>query len=282
MMRYWFRVLGLGVLSPETVRTLEMKIFGGIEPNPFTGLFRLEVTGEVEEEPARNSSGLLSGELILRHNSQSPSLSEEKRQALSSLLKTLTWLMFHLGGVGQGARRPCYQRNSNPYWRGATLIPDPEGTDKFWNLPNPLLKFQELFQEHLRTFYQNLGVFAQLAIDFNQLQTVNAQRDWAEAVDNNCQIFVCQGQARGNKCFALSVLHSPNFKIPEVCGRVNPSPSIPSPVWIRQLNYVDGIDYQVVTVFGATSGNRQEFVQELNQRASVCLQIFPIKLIAQQ
>jgi CRISPR-associated protein Cmr6 len=274
MMRYWFRALGLGVLSPGTVRTLEMKIFGGIEPNPLTGLFRLEVTGEVKEEPTRNSSGLLSGELILRHNSQSPSLSEEKRQALSRLSKTLTWLMFHLGGVGQGARRPCYQRNSNPYWRGATLIPDPDGKEQFWNLPNPISQFQELFQNRLRSFYQALGGFAQSEINLNQLQIVNAQRDWAEAVDSNCKIFVCQGQATGNKCFALSVLHSPNFKIPEVCGSVNRS--IPSPVWIRQLNYVDGIDYQIVTVFGATTGKRQKFVEELNKRASVCLQIFSI------
>jgi CRISPR-associated protein Cmr6 len=281
MLRYWFRALGLGILSPDRVKSLEMKLFGGLEldpstNNPYTGLFRLEITGEVEEEPSRNSSGLLSGNLNIRNNSQSIRLSEEKRKALSMLLRTLTWIMFNLGGVGQGARRPCYQRNSNPYWRGATLIPDPDGTDRFWNLPTTSLRFQELFQEHLETFYCSLGDFAQLEIDFNQLQTVNAQSGWAEAVDSNCQIFVCQGQARGNKGFALSVLHNSDFyRVREVCGGVNPS--IPSPIWIRQLNYIEGIDYQIVTVLGATTGKRREFVEELNNRADDCLQIFPIR-----
>jgi CRISPR-associated protein Cmr6 len=280
MLRYWFRALGLGVLSCDRLKVLEMEIFGGLEldprtNNPYTGLFRLEVTGEVQEESSRNSSGLLSGNLSVRNNSQSIRLSDEKRQALSMLLKTLTWIMFNLGGVGQGARRPCYQRNNNPYWRGATLIPDPEGEDRFWDVPDTLSSFQQLFQQRLRTFYRSLSDFARLEFNFSQLQTVNAQRNWAEAVDNNCQIFVCQGQARGNKCFALSILHDRNFyRNPEVCGSVNPS--IPSPVWIRQLNYVEGIDYQIVTVFGASTGKRREFVRELNNRAENCLPIFPI------
>lgn len=285
MLRYWFRALASGVLPINRVKLLEMEVFGGIEVdpstnNPYTGLFRIEVTGQAEE-PERGAADLLVGELILRHNSQSSHLAEEKRQALRSLLRTLTWLMFHLGGVGQGARRPCYRRNSKPFWRGASLIPDPEGTDKFWNLPNTVLKFKSLFYKQIKSFYQNLDIFAQLNFNDNQLQMVGAQRSWAEAVDINCQIYACQGRARGNKCFALSVLHrEPFYKNSEVCGRVNPS--IPSPVWIRELNYVEGIAYQVVTVFGATTGKRQEFIQELIRQADECLQIFPFQSDLQQ
>jgi CRISPR-associated protein Cmr6 len=280
MLRYWFRVLGLGILSSDKVKNLEMEIFGGLEINPqtnnlYTGLFRLELTGVGEvEEPTRDKVGFLSGNLIIRNNSQSFKLSEEKRKALNSLLKTLTWLMFNLGGVGQGARRPSYQRSSNPFWRGANLIPDPEGTDRFWDLPNTLLELQKLLQKRLKNFYRELENFSQLKINFDRLQTVEFTKNWAEAVDSNCQIFVCEGQAKGNKCFALSVLHSSKFyKKSDVCGSV--SPPLPSPVWIRQLNYIDGIDYQIVTIFGAIAALRKEFVRELNNRSDRCLQIFP-------
>ncbi|MEE6159825.1 RAMP superfamily CRISPR-associated protein [Cylindrospermopsis raciborskii] len=279
MIRYWFRTLALGVLSPGDVKRLEMEIFGGLEKNPrtdnsHTGLFRVEIEEiEVKENYSQDLPNFLSGKLTLHHNSQSQNLPENRQQALSLLLYNLTWLMFRLGGVGQGARRPCYKRSSNPYWRGSTLIP-PDTTGEFWNLPDTILEFQELFRTRLKDFYRGLRTFSLIAFDYNELKTVQTtSREWIESVDKNCQIFVCEGKQSGNKCFALSVLHGPSFyKKEKVCGKS----SIPSPVWIRQLNYVTGIDYQVITVFGATTGLRRDFVQQLTKDPSNCLQIFPL------
>ncbi|WP_258004354.1 RAMP superfamily CRISPR-associated protein [Cylindrospermopsis raciborskii] len=279
MIRYWFRTLALGVLSPGDVKRLEMEIFGGLEKNPrtdnsHTGLFRVEIEEiEVKENYSQDLPNFLSGKLTLHHNSQSQNLPENRQQALSLLLYNLTWLMFRLGGVGQGARRPCYKRSSNPYWRGSTLI-SPDTTGEFWNLPDTILEFQELFRTRLKDFYRGLRTFSLIEFDYNELKTVQTtSREWIESVDKNCQIFVCEGKQSGNKCFALSVLHGPSFyKKEKVCGKS----SIPSPVWIRQLNYVTGIDYQVITVFGATTGLRRDFVQQLTKDPSNCLQIFPL------
>ena len=98
----------------------------------------------------------------------------------------------------------------------------------------------------------------------------------AEVVDKNCKIVVCSGESFSeNKGFALSVLHK-KFKIPEVCGSTEPK-AIPSPVWIRELNYVDDIDFHVVTVFGANTGKRQEFLDTLKDHSDRYLTIFRLQ-----
>ena len=52
---------------------------------------------------------------------------------------------------------------------------------------------------------------------------------------------------------------------------------MPSPVQIRELNYVDGINFHVVTVFGAKNGKRQEFLSKLKSRVGKdYLTIFPL------
>ncbi|MEG4230842.1 RAMP superfamily CRISPR-associated protein [Microcoleus sp. Pol11C3] len=306
MLRYWFRSLALGVLPSKSVRNLELEIFGGIEPNPTTGLFRLEVevTGKIDNEITEQAAACLSGKLIVRSSShqlailnQSPGLDnlsleerqsriEHKRKNLINLLKTLTWLMFHLGGVGQGARRPCYKRtghNPTPLWRGSTLILYPENeNDEFWKPPYTLAAFHQLFQKRLGEFYTALKHFNRTNIDSSNPRTVTATTNWAEAVDRNCSIVVCQGKGSGKngKGHALSVLHSPQLFFngdydKQLCGGVNPS--IPSPVWIREIKDTQENYFHVVTVFGATSGKRQTFLEELKKKSSSnCLQIWPL------
>ncbi|MGB3401197.1 MAG: RAMP superfamily CRISPR-associated protein [Microcoleaceae cyanobacterium] len=291
MLRYWFRALALGVLQPALVRQLELEIFGGIEPKQHTGLFRVEVTGTVECEKSTNDEpGLLVGSLTLRHNALSIKQRKENKnkfEALQALLKTLTWLMFHLGGIGQGARRPRYKRSGdNPPWRGSHLFADPDGKDSFWNIPSNISKFQKLFRQRLTTFYDCLQAFSEKTINLNRLLTVDPQNGWAEAVDKNCEIVVCRGIVKGNKGFALSILHGQDFKIKkndkydydsELCGGVG-NKSIPSPVWIREFDYIEGVDFQVVTVFGAKTGKREAFLDKLQQKSGQnnFLPIFPL------
>jgi CRISPR-associated protein Cmr6 len=301
LLRYWFRCLALGLLKPKEVRDLELEFFGDIEPKSKTGLFRSEVTGKVgQKESTKDESGFVFGKLTIRHNKLSNRLEIEKKEALENILKSLTWLMFKLGGIGQGARRPCYKRAGNPPWRGSNLMP-PNGEikegDDFWNVPQTLSELQTNFQDKLKTFYTSLATFSNLTIDYSQsqLKSVKFSKDkkWAEAIDKHCEIIICRGNSHNHKPFALSILHLQEFKIevekrrrtkngqfetyldldydPQLCGSTNE----PSPVWIRQLNYVDGIDYQVVTVFGANEGKRKQFLDKLKAKSSEYYQVFP-------
>jgi CRISPR-associated protein Cmr6 len=274
-LRYWFRAFALGVLLPPKVRELEMEIFGGIEPKPHTGLFRLEVTGEVERDNAQNrndSCGKISGTLILRNSSQTARLDESRTTALEGILKNLTWLMFHLGGVGQGARRPCYSRQSReraPWWRGSTLTPNSE--ENFWALPKDLNGFQKLFRKRLSTFYSALSEFSEQSLNPNAPYSVI--NPTAEAVDAYCKIICVSGPARNGKPFALSVLHDPELKRdnnydPDLCGKVQGG-TIPSPVWIADLE-----DYQVVTIFGATQDPRRKYI--LTFKEDQMVQLWPL------
>lgn len=288
MLRYWFRALALGILKSTEAQDLEAEIFGGIEPKPRTGLFRLEViAGKVQNDNAypneqgrREPAGKASGTLILRNSSQTILLKPEKQQALHELLKNLTWLMFHLGGVGQGARRPCHSRQKRdraPWWRGSTITPDSE--DDFWGLPETVSQFKGLFQDRLNTFYKAMSLFIGTPFNIKQLCSVviPTQQKWSEAIDSHCKIVCVSGKPGNEKPYSLEVLHQLGHQgegryDKYLCGGVLQG-AIPSPVWIGDLE-----DYQVVTVFGATDSHRDQYLKKL-QKDSLSqnyAQLFPI------
>lgn len=289
MLRYWFRTFALGIMLPKQVHELENEIFGGIEPK-HTGLLRLEVSGEVRRDnapPTRNGKdkpcGLIVGNLIMRNSSQTASRSEQEKIALEGLLKNLTWMMFHLGGVGQGARRPCYSRNREdgraPWWRGSTLIA--KSQDSFWHLPTSIPGFQKLFHQRLQEFYVALAVLAKRSIDPRSPLSIGkvTKDNWTEAIDANCRIVVCAGNSDFGKPYALATLHSRNLKIngntydDNLCGKVE-GDGTPSPVWIADLE-----EYQVVTVFGVdrdTQNRRNQYLKLLHDRAQSYAQIWSL------
>ncbi len=284
MLRYWFRALAIGVLPNQQARDLEMEIFGGIEvaPDPLTGLFRLEITQEViKQKNAKDKNdpcGWLEGKLILRNSSQTARLSEQKKQGLKTLLQNLTWLMFHLGGVGQGARRPCYSRQNRshaPWWRGATL--EAVSEDEFWQLLNNLTEFKRQFRQRLEAFYTSLAQFRGGNIDYRQPRTITTptKTNWAEIIDKHCQIICVTGQEENAKPFALAKLHQLGRKNnnydPNLCGATDK----PSPVWIAQVGSL-----QVVTIFGwsnETSNPRHQYLEQLQSQGNKqsYQQIFP-------
>lgn len=281
MLRYWFRSFALGVLEPAQMQEWEAKIFGGITtPNQKFGWLMVR-TLEVKPKAVKSNQDEQQGILTLHY---SPEITNDKKDNLQKLIKNLTWLMFHLGGIGQGARRPCYSRQNRPYLRGSTLIPDSK--DSFWKLPKTPKEFQQLFQQRLEAFYQTLQA---LGINFNYRQlkncgTVNSFT-WFEALDINSKIIVVSNKDDDNKGYALETLHeyfhtleTPNYsEAKNLCGGVNkdnPFPNInakreviPSPVWIADLG-----NYQVVTVFGANADPRKKYLETLKNK----VQIFPL------
>lgn len=287
MLRYWLRTFALGVLSPSEVQQLEAQLFGNITPARH-GWLRVKISrgNLVQPEPRPNDKGKndrcgeQEGTLALTRSSEAP---DDSHAVLKQLCQSLTWMMFHLGGIGQGARRPCYSRKSReraPWYRGSTLIPDSE--DDLWELPPSVNGFRKKFQQQLHLFYQAIAQLGSAPnINSNQPNQVGEVRrkQWTEAVDRNCQIVVCSGEEEFNKPYALAVLHDPELKVQNrrgqeeydgnLCGQVRGGVK-PSPVWIANFG-----DYQVVTVFGANVNPRKKYLRLLREDAEDFARIFP-------
>jgi CRISPR-associated protein Cmr6 len=276
MLRYWFRAFALGVLPSDEVKKLEAKLFGSIDPalsnsnKPNHGWVSVHILdGEIEraEPPAfKNNNndpcGRQSGKLILRYSESTPI---DLHESVGKIFKTLTWLMFHLGGVGQGARRPLYSRSTReraPWWRGSNL----KLTDKdFLKLSETMTDFQRMFKINLKSFYAGIAEISALNLECRSDRS-------SEAIDNNCRILICKGNPENKKPHALSILHSQDFKKdgkydPELCGKMTK----PSPVWI-----CDKGEYQVVTVFESHTGKRKKYVEELLKNEQN-IQAFPLQ-----
>jgi CRISPR-associated protein Cmr6 len=284
MLRYWFRVFALGVLNVKDVKEWESIFFGAINPQNYGWLSLQIIEGETSQDQSskgQNGFGKQSGILVLRYSSE---IASQRQASFKELMESLCWLMFHLGGVGQGARRPCYSRESRPkppWWRGSTLIPD--RTDDFWKLPDDLGNFQTKFCKHLESFYQALSQITNT--EFHQevtltLGEVTTDR-WIEAIDSNCQIIVCNGKNISHKPYALEKLHTMAYQGENnkgimiydsyLCGRITPQPVTPSPVWIRDLE-----SYQVVTVFGANHASRSDYLKQLRSSAINFQELWPL------
>ncbi len=279
VMRYWFRVFALGILSPRDVRDLELKIFGGIEPEAKTGLFRLELVPVEEiQKPSASESGRASGQLVFKRCQHASYQSSDAKQTpkkfekdISIFLKKLTWLMFHLGGVGQGARRPCYDRRNRPrppYWRGATLIPD--HPSEMWQRPRNVTELKNSFRNNLRTFYK--ATLYLKGMQGNPRIPNLRSTDCAEVADENCRIVAVSGPVQNAKPFALWKLHEQanlgNGQYdPELCGSMG---GPPSPIWIAKVDRL-----QVVTIFDITNGKRFDYFETLTSQPDAQI-LFPL------
>ena len=287
MLRYWFRTFALGVLPVKQVQEWEGQLFGAITPQQKHGWIHVDLLKgrvtqpepELNQAGRGNPAGQQEGILILSLSEECHNhASKENQKAVQKLFRNLTWMLFHLGGIGQGARRPCYSRQDRgraPWWRGSTLIPNSE--DSFWNLPESVEEFQKLFQKRLRGFFEALQVLTGQAIDpsnpksFGQVS--KEKEKCPEAVDAHCRIVVCSGPEEFSKPYALAVLHKVGKIAPGkydkfLCGDTG----TPSPVWIADLD-----DYQVVTVFGATVNPRKSYLEQLRKNADDFGIIWPLK-----
>lgn len=279
MLRYWFRALALGVLAPREVQSLETKLFGGINPSREWGWVRVTLhNGRViQEEPKSNRQpcGVQKGLLCL---ALADGCLESYQNMVSKLLTELTWLTFHLGGIGQGARRPCYSRKNReqaPWYRGSSLFPP--DNDEFWALPDQVRDFKTLFQKHLNHFYANLDKLATSSCNPRQPKAVGqvTRNRWTEVIDRNCRIVVCSGRENFGKPFALAILHAQEFKQNQeydgnLCGQVRGGIK-PSPVWVISLG-----DYDVATVFGASAEPRSRYLDTLQSKADAFEQLWPL------
>jgi CRISPR-associated protein Cmr6 len=287
MLRYWFRAFALGLIPANQVNQVkewEGKLFGSLEIEG-SGWVQVRILegAVVQKEPRPNTQGRddkcgeQAGILTLSHsiepNAQNP-------ENVEKLFRSLTWLMFNLGGIGQGARRPCYSRKTRdraPWYRGSTFFIDSK--DDFWQSPDGLKDLQSLYQSRIKDFADALRALNQSGRNTPDAPAAISGDRWREAVDANCRIVLCGGDEDYGKPYALAVLHSQALKITDrrgektydgnLCGVVGKEVK-PSPVWIADLG-----DYQVVTVFGATQGKRKDYLDMLLKKASEFAVIYP-------
>ncbi|QQE67394.1 CRISPR-associated protein Cmr6 (plasmid) [Leptolyngbya sp. BL0902] len=295
MLRYWFRAFALGVLPSREVQQLEGQLFGAINPKQVRGWLKFRTIEydsfkETKDDPAQQQGNLT----IYPSDSF---FSSEHKDVLKTLTKSLVWLAFHLGGVGQGARRPCYSRNGNPRWRGSSFLYDE--ADDFWELPESLNESKKVFQIHFSNFHKSIEDLLKLEKLDQRINAINKPlsaldveaHTWVDAVDKNCVVLIIDKKSNGRKSFSLDLLHQQLHTLENdkkwrdaksLCGgaktdrvlmygREVERKAVPSPILISEFG-----DYQIVTVFGATQNPRRCYLDELKRQArGNYVQIFP-------
>jgi len=316
MLRYWFKALSLGLLPIQHVRQFESRLFGSIDAQfKARGWIKFRAIENDSFSSTDNEPAQQMGTFSLYFSEELPS--DNYKDSIRTLFSALTWISFRLGGVGQGARRPCYSRRKNPRWRGSTFIF--ESDDSFWSVPKTVQEFKSEFQDQLENFRQALSDLLRLGSISCQIAPLNKSLTassvephvWMDAIDSTCKIFVLKSSYEGQKPQALSLLHqmlhqledeaerlkSESRKLDDkrlfgkskqklseaksLCGGTNDD-------FLRgekrkaipsPVWIADLGDYQVVTVFGATQDPRQRYVSELRRRTdrNDYAQIWPLQ-----
>jgi CRISPR-associated protein Cmr6 len=257
VLRYWFRAVAMGLYDSETVKTLEGKIFGTIEPKAIRGGLRISIDAtEMGVDPFR-----VVGTIRLE------AISEEYLKFAQALLK----LASGLSGCGRGSRRPLH-------WNSGRL------RGCHWELSDaPIVMNSAIWQQMLenarsalRTVQQGYGELSP-----KEPKICRLEKRTQDVLNESAHIYLlkCGGmkhpkavkdeewrkigdtyQVRGE---GLQLLYSSrNYKgrssdrdglkpgNPNVGGAVNQEDgSIPSYVLIKSIIPHTGDPYQVITIF---------------------------------
>ncbi|WP_346294370.1 RAMP superfamily CRISPR-associated protein [Sphaerothrix gracilis] len=283
VLRYWFRAVALALYSADDCRTLEQKVFGGIEPQPQEGSFKLISVLDDEDVGSQIKPHSGTGKLILQ---------TKKNQHLV-LLQALLKLAFHIGGLGRGARRPLHWNSGRLrgcFWQVTT----PEEI-----LPCTLQAWEQFFQDLLTAFDQVLPVSVP-ALTPQPTATPNLSRPQRpkpklkktegrtqDILNKNARIYlirspklkhpsqVHQWRDEGDKYrvrgAALEFFYKSGFKGGEKGNpQVGGSLGTPSFVWIQSNGLHTPADaYQVMTLFGVDNAERAKFLQKIQDPSQV-------------
>lgn len=261
MFRYWFRAVALGLYSPEECKELEKRLFGSIEPPATEGNIRIAVELN-NNQPSNCNPWVYEGAIVL----------EAKSPNDLNLAQYLLKLASHLGGIGQGARRPLHWNNGR--LRGC-----------HWELTNDIFPAQKqdwhnLFDGVADAFERVKGQPARVGA----VEPGTPGDRTQDVLNKNARIYLvpCPNltypekvkdwstegittQVRGG---ALDKLYSnTNFKGQSKDGgnpHVGGAMGTPSYVVI-QSNFPIGMTaYQAVTIFGSNHPDRAAFAKALN------------------
>ena len=284
VLRYWFRAVALGLYAPDTCRTFEQELFGGIEPQPKEGSFKLIATLDQEDPGDQMSPHYGTGKLIL----------QAKQESHITLLQTLLKLAFHIGGIGRGARRPLHSNSGRLrgcFWQSKIADEQLSYDARAW---------QDFLQELLIAFNQlqaievNASTTPQPVINSNRPRPQRPQPKSAkrtqDILNSNTRIFLVPSpklkhpsqvgnwREKGDKYnvrgAGLEFFYGSGFKgvnrqrqgNPHVGGELG----TPSFVWIQANGLDDPANaYQVITLFDAAHPERAKFLQAIQDQRQV-------------
>lgn len=285
VLRYWFRAVALGLYSPDECRTLEKKMFGGIEPKPEEGSFKL--IAKLNDETL--------GEQNVPHSGMGTLILQAREESHLILLQALLKLAFHVGGLGRGARRPLHWNSGRLrgcFWQSI------ETTE---SLPYDTEVWQAFFMSLLSAFEQfraekTTAPNTSQPVKREQLQRPQSPRQrevnkrTQDILNSHARIYLIRSrnlkhpnQVRewrneGDKYkvrgTALDFFYASGFKGVNRDGQgnlhVGGKLEVPSFVWIQsnRLNEPDDA-YQVVTLFGADHLERKKFLQKLQDPGQI-------------
>ena len=281
MLRYWFRAIALGLYSPEQCRSLESELFGAIEPSAITGSLRVSALIK-DEDSQENMPYMAKGHVKL----------EAKEEEHLRLAQHLLKLASHLGGVGQGARRPLHW-NSNRfrgcYWQltdtGAELGNDADSWTTFFKsmkhafsdvVPLGSTPVQQHPGDDERRYQGVLNQAARIyLVPSQKLKHPEQVKDWRREGD--------RPKVRGA---ALEFFYGSGFKGDNLSNgndantvnkNVGGQRGIPSFVWIssNRLRLPEEA-YQVMTIFDVSQDDRARFLQLLRSQRGV-VQVWPVQ-----
>lgn len=270
VLRYWFRAVALGLYSPMQCRELESELFGAIQPTARTGSLR--ISAEIEKENSgRDIPYMASGHIKL----------EAKNEMHLHLAQQLLILACHLGGVGQGSRRPLHW-NSNRF-RGS-----------YWQLTQAEIALNSdaaswtVFLEKLKHAFSVVAAFGTPILQ----SPGNARNRYQGVLNKNSRIYLVpspnlkhpedvkawrtEGSKPKVRGAALEFFYSSGFKgdnkrrgndANTINAHVGGERGVPSFVWIasNQLR-IPAQAYQVITIFDIQQADRELFERQLKQQ----------------
>jgi CRISPR-associated protein Cmr6 len=284
VLRYWFRAVAMGLYDSETVKLLEGKIFGAIEPKAIRGGLRISIDAtETGVDPFR-----VAGKICLE------AVSEEYLKFAQALLK----LASNLSGCGRGSRRPLH-------WNSGRL------RGCHWEVGDaPTTMNSTLWQQMLENVRSALRTVQQRCSELSPTEPriYRLEKRTQDVLNESTHIYLlkCSGikhpkavkdeewrkigdtyQVRGE---GLQLLYSSrNYKgrssdrdglrpgNPNVGGAVNQEDgSIPSYVLIKSIIPHTGDPYQVITIFDVDGhADRATFANAIKDKGG--MKVWPLE-----
>jgi CRISPR-associated protein Cmr6 len=281
---YWFRAIGLGLYDADTVKVLEGKLFGTIQPTAIRGSLRISIDAEEKGHDPFHISGRIRLEAF----------SEKDLKFAQALLS----LAFNLSGFGRGSRRPlhwntkqlrgCHGELGNTSmmmdpaaWR--QMIEDAQSTLKALIQNNQALtpgtpsicRIKNRTQDVLNN---SAHIYLLKCAKVKHPRAVGSE-DWSEIgssysiIGEGLQLLYSSCDYKGRSSDRNGRLKPGN---PHVGGAVNKDDgSIPSYVLIKSIFPTSGDPYQVVTIFDVDGhADRAAFARAIKTKGGI--QVWPL------
>lgn len=254
MLRYWFRVIALGLYSPRSCKDLEADMFGSIEPEAKEGCVRIGVDWEQQNTNSNNQPYWYKGKILL----------EAKEEKYHTLAEAILKIASHLGGIGKGSRRPLHW--NRPRFRGC-----------HWELDDYIISCDmTVWNEFVREVFDAFIAVKPMGTPKNVDSGTPGNRK-QDVLNKNSKVYLMlsnyllhpeqvsrwreEGKTTQVRGKALELLYK--NKIPTVCGSI--TPVTPSYVSIKSNFPYNEDHYQVVTVFGSNQRDRAKFCKEIEK-----------------